>query len=37
MLGSAQGPYYTSLVLVIHHLDTMIILPPTSEMSGELP
>lgn len=37
MLASAQGPYYTSLVLVIHHLDTMIVLPPTSEMSGKLP
>lgn len=37
MLASAQGPYYTSLVLVIHHLDTTIVLPPTSEMLGELP
>lgn len=37
MLVSAQGPYYTPLVPVIHHLDTMTVLPPTPEMSVELP
>lgn len=33
MLASAQGPYFTPLVLVIHHLDTMTVLPPTSDTS----
>lgn len=37
MLASAQGPYFTSLVLATYHLDTMTILPPTSDTLVELP